>query len=888
MYERPSDTELYIRGRVNEFKARSMVIDMSGVYPSPPASPPRPKEYEASSPDYGAPKPPSYVPYQGKPAYSPLSTSTIYVSPTPMSPAYIKAPSTVEAKHASEAHLFEDMMHEHDSGTSKAGVPIKPAPTVSDSSKEDARWSLMKDEEGMTLKDLATGLEYYTNGLCDQEQTIQETEIAQERRVKVMNDAASVLSYVDFCKKYDDVYRFQNKLRAQLCEYRGASKLLEANLVIRNEVGDSKLIWAAEEAIAEASKLMDGLLTAANEADDSMNTALDISETKHVWDESKGETLFEVVDDEMMVDTFSEAGKDVEQEDNDDLPWTEDEFAVELEHHIDALAAAEETEKVTVLVDNEVVDSDATFLTMVNTVDCPAGKSPYDCLSQADKERYDDMLLGLGGDDDYEDEEDSAESSLLKTDLNFETTGFTGFNAGLKPVPHAPKVSSPLAVQPVFTVEDECAPVELTSETSTFDFLLGGRPSIMMAFAAGGLLTAAFLEADDDFVQADEVLETSILEPLTSKRKRSSFGDDDVPTKKAKISHESSEVPETHLVDEAPEPVEIDFLPGDCSSGMMNFAAGGLLTAAFFEAGDDFVEAEELPEVSEVPEAPILEPLTINCKRSRFSDDGASMEFKRAKFTHVFPADLAPVLEPLTSDRKRSSSGDVFTPLKKAKFTHDDSVPEIEVDLSNIAPETQMSNEVPEIHIASPPQHDLQEVKLAFSPSDRRIKAMKSSRIGTSPSNMKRFQAGGFADALKDHSVVEPLSSSRKHSCSKDHVPRQHSSEDRLVKKAKLSASTTELVQTLVFNLASYGTDGQFSFPSNTATEAKVARKSGKQLAGSVGIWRDAISKTSSGVVMGKVGGKKDGLGGLREKYLAACGVAGGEIGGLVRKMVKV
>lgn len=82
---------------------------------------------------------------------------------------------------------------------------------------------------------------------------------------------------------------------------------------------------------------------------------------------------------------------------------------------------------------------------------------------------------------------------------------------------------------------------------------------------------------------------------------------------------------------------------------------------------------------------------------------------------------------------------------------------------------------------------------------------------------MKFFQAGTFADALKDKSVVEILTPSRKRSCCDDDASVKHSSpaSDAPVKKVKLSASTTELVQTLLFDLDSYTNGGQLSLPSN-------------------------------------------------------------------------
>lgn len=567
-----------------------------------------------------------------------------------------------------------------------------------------------------------------------------------------------------------------------------------------------------------------------------------------------------------------------------------------------------------------------------------AGKSPHDCLSQADKERYDDMLRGLllSLGDDYEDDEDShafsendsifgladaisplaANSSLPKTDVNFETNGFAGFNAGAKAFAHKPKVSSPLAVQPVLTVEDEVAPTGSTPEPFNFDFLGGDHPSDMVPFAAGGILTAAFLEADDDFVEetdddfAEVVEETNddlveeidvvskapTLKPHTPNRKRSRIGDDDASMKKAKISHEFSDIPEDHSVDAPPEreplAFDIDFLSGDRPADTVKFAAGGLLTA-------EFLEADEAPVASEIP---VLKSLPSNRKRTRSGDgDIAWVSLKKVKFTHDFaisevlpvveapelvkndllsgdcPSDTVnsaagglltaelleaddevPVLEALNSKRKLSSSDDAFTPMKKAKFTHD------------------------------------------CSPAYRPIKAMKTSRKANTPANMKPFSAGGFTDATKDDSVVEPLSASRKRTCpSSGHdtpvqrspSPVPSSGHETPQKKVKLSASTTELIETLLFDLESYGVDGQLVFAAKKTTAVTGVRKT--KLAAKVGgVWRDAISKlsSSSGVkmtaVMGKLGGKKDVLGGLREKYLATR--LGGKGGGSLRKTARV
>lgn len=871
MHERPSKTELDIRdyeANHKQFQCEITLKDvqMSDVYPSPPASPPQ--GYLPSSPNYGAPKSPSYVPYKGKPAYSSIPTSPLYISPYPLSPAYTKAPAT-QSNYTADAQIFQDMLAEHETGTSKASAPLKLVPTVSDTSKEDARWSLMKDEEGMPLKDLATGLEYYTNDLCDQEQTIQETEIGLEHRVKEMNDAASTLLYEDFCKKYDVVERFQDKLRAQLCDYQGAAKLLQANLIIRNEIRPSKLVWQAEEAIAEASKLMDGLLKSANEADEFMNIAHDVAEAKLYREE-------------------------------------------DLEAAASSLSLSEANDNVT------------------------DGSSHYARATQADKDRFDDMLLGLAGDD-SEDEEDppslaetstsfglvdtvspsSADSSLLQTDLDFDTHGFAGFNAGLKPVAHKPKVSSPLALQPVLTMADEVTPVFVTPELSKFDFSPVGR---VIKAIKGADAHASKVFAAGGFSKSSKNLPEFELLPTT--RKRSHLGGDDTPVKKAKLGHDFF-VPEVH---DAPEPLNIDFLSGDRPSGMMNFAAGGLLSVDFLEADDEFMSVEPEEETEEVPEAPVLEPLTANRKRTRSDDDAVST--KKAKFSHDFAAvpdvqiapepvtidflsgdrpsdmvnfaaggpltadfleaDETPVLEPLAANRKRSRSDGCFTPSKKLKLSHDFSAPEAE--LSNIAPEAapeiQLSNDISQ-------SNDTPQVNFDFSPAARHIKAMKGSRTGGL--KVKVFHAGVFADALKDRSVVEALSSSRKRSYSDDDASRKRpspSSGDAPLKKTKLSVSTTELVQTLLFDLDSYTTDGQLSLPSNTTTESSVMRKSGKHAA-KVGIWRNAISTASSGVkldtVMGKVGGKKNGLGGLREKYLSTRG--GGKVGGLKgieRKVARV
>lgn len=445
-------------------------------------------------------------------------------------------------------------------------------------------------------------------------------------------------------------------------------------------------------------------------------------------------------------------------------------------------------------------------------------------MSSSDNDRLGELLLGLAGDDEYvsEDEDDSppladtdsifglvetvfiptAESSLLKIDLNFATDGLTDFNAGLKPVAHKPKVSSPLAVQPVLTMEEEVTPVTVAPEALKFGFssgrtiksLKGADAHTPKFFTAGGF--------SDFFKDLPE------FEPLTATRKRPRFGDDDTPVKKAKLSHDFSTL-EAGWRHDAPELLKVDFLSGDGPSDMMNFAAGRLLTIELLEANE------------------------------------------------------APVFEPLTANRKRSSSDHSSTQLKKVKMSHEFSAPKIE--LSNMASEVELNNEIIQ-------SNDIPEVNFDFSPVGRPIKALKGSRTGGS--TMKIFQAGVFADALEDNSMVEPLLPSRKRSCSSSDAP---------VKKAKLSASIIELVQTLLFDVNAY-VDGQLSL---AWSPLMVTRKNKSGMhAAKVSIWRDAIK--SLGAVMSKVGGNKDGLGGLREKYLAG---RGGKITGSiidVRKMAWV
>ncbi|QDS76481.1 hypothetical protein FKW77_005128 [Venturia effusa] len=880
------------------------------AYPSPPVSPS--EEYQPSSPNYGASKP-SCVPYQGNPTYNCIPTSPVYIRP---SSGHMKPAKDI--KYTQEAQVFKQMMLESEAGTSKASTSAKPKPAVSYTAKEDARWSLMKDEEGMPIKDLASGLDYYTDGLCDQERTVQETEIALQRRIDEMNAAASNASHDVFYKKRASVETFKEKLKTQVREYLGAAKLLEANLVIRNEIREPMLVFQAEAAVAEASKLKDGLLESADKVDELMNIAQDVAEAKLRREGLEAMALFDEVD-ETMVDPSSDACEDAIHE----VPWTDEEVEAELIRAFDE----EADEKLAAVDATKVVDSDDAFLAKVNAIDCPPGLSRYDCISQTDKDRYNDMLLSLDGDDDYEDTKvdsifgivdavssSTAESSLLKTDLSFTTDGFTGFHAGLKSVGHKPKVSSPLVAQPVLTLEDEVAlvdndpqplqfdfsrgratkahkgiaghnpkmfnagsfsklakdlleyqthastrkrsrvdssedaPVKKTKSSHDFstskvynapepikiDFLSGGHAPSIVEFFAGGLLTADFLEADEP----EEAPEAPAWEPLTSHRKRSCSDDFFTPSKKLKMTHEFS-VPEIQLGQDAPEPVDMNFLSGGCALGTVDFSAGGLLTAEFLEADEG-------------------EPTT-------------SMG--------------SLVCEPLRANRKRSRCDDGFTPSKKVKMSHDFS--DLEHNLSSLTSE----NMATETH----PGKDILEAQ--SSPrTPRLIKAMKGSRKA-GPAT-KVFKAGIFTDALKDKTVVEPLPTSRKRSYSDDDgasIKRSFPTSDSNtpVKKAKLSASTTELVQTLLFDINAY-VDGHLSPPSNTTTKSTVVpnTKAKAKYAANVGIWRNAISKTSGAkmdAVMGKIGGKKDGLGGLREKYLAG---RGGKVGAAckmsMRKMARV
>lgn len=114
---------------------------------------------------------------------------------------------------------------------------------------------------------------------------------------------------------------------------------------------------------------------------------------------------------------------------------------------------------------------------------------------------------------------------------------------------------------------------------------------------------------------------------------------------------------------DTPEPLQIDFLSGDRPSGMMNFAAGGLLTIELLEA------------------------------------------------------DETPICEPLTANHKRSRSDDTFTLSKKVKMSHEFSAPEVE--LSNVAPEVESNPEVPQ-------SNDIPEVNFDFSHVGRPIKALEA------------------------------------------------------------------------------------------------------------------------------------------------------------------
>lgn len=373
MYKCPSETEMYIRD-YEESHARD--IQMADAYCSPPGSPLQ--EYKPSSPNYSAQKS-SYVQYQGAPAYHYLPSSPAYTPPqsgsspsSPTSPVYNKAPDTQD-KYIAEAELFKETMLEFESGTTKASAP-KPAPVVSNTSKDDARWSLMKYKDGMPIKDLATGLEYYTDSLCDQEQTVQETEIGLQRRVDEMKAAATNSSYETFCKKYDIVERFQEKLKTQIRGYLGAAKLLEANLVIRNEIREPVIIFQAEAAIAEASKLKDGLLESANKADELMDIAYAVAEAMLRREDLEAAVSFDEVD-EMVTDSLSDADEDAEHEEDDETPWIDEEMNAGVERAFDK-EAAEEAEKLAALGDDEVVDSTAAFFAKINAVKCPGKFHP--------------------------------------------------------------------------------------------------------------------------------------------------------------------------------------------------------------------------------------------------------------------------------------------------------------------------------------------------------------------------------------------------------------------------------------------------------------------------------------------------------------------------------
>jgi hypothetical protein len=64
-------------------------------------------------------------------------------------------------------------------------------PVLSYTAKEDTQSSLMKHEDGMPIRDLATSLEYYTKDICFQENCVLGSESRTQHLVEEMHRIAA-------------------------------------------------------------------------------------------------------------------------------------------------------------------------------------------------------------------------------------------------------------------------------------------------------------------------------------------------------------------------------------------------------------------------------------------------------------------------------------------------------------------------------------------------------------------------------------------------------------------------------------------------------------------------------------------------------------------------
>lgn len=164
----------------------------------------------------------------------------------------------------------------------------------------------MKYEDSMPIRNLATGLEYYTEDLCHQKVCVLESEGRIQHLVNEMHIMAAAGTYDRFSRVCHELCTAQDKLKGQLTVYKSKAKLLETNLVIHNEIRDIILPSRAEAGVAEAMKLKPGLLEFHGWAPYEIEAAMYVAEAKLSKEETAAFT--EEVED-MMVKFVTEAGE---------------------------------------------------------------------------------------------------------------------------------------------------------------------------------------------------------------------------------------------------------------------------------------------------------------------------------------------------------------------------------------------------------------------------------------------------------------------------------------------------------------------------------------------------------------------------------------------------
>ena len=346
------------------------------------------------------------------------------------------APTYVPVKLSANAKVFHEMVRALDAAASYAhhDSSPKPPPAHSYGDKSNARWSLMKDQNGYPLIDLANGLKYWTKDLEHEAICICETERTFKHLVKVMNSKASGDSYGDFIKIYREVSTAKDQLTERVKVFTCNAKCLEDNLIIRSEVHYCH-VSHAEQAIKAAMDLKTRLLQTDGWACDQMISAMGIAKDK-VCKEEKAEALAKKVaeqeasDAEELQEAYGAEGTDPKSSD-DDGEWDD------LEAMLTAAMAEE---------DEEMVEAPSAVSAVVDAVE--VAPVTYDQLDPASQAAFDDELLAMAGEeDDYVDPVELSntdcnfgfsvfdsppviEASLLKVDLNFEAHGHSGFHAG--------------------------------------------------------------------------------------------------------------------------------------------------------------------------------------------------------------------------------------------------------------------------------------------------------------------------------------------------------------------------------------------------------------------------------------------------------------------------